>query len=354
MIELLSVFATFAVGGPQVRYAAIANRFADRFRHAIVAMDADTRARERLSPEVEARFPEIAAEKGRTLANRRRFRRFIGDTKPDLLITHNWGSVEWAMANWPHAVRHLHIEDGFGPEERDSQIPRRVLMRRFVLSRSTIVVPSRTLQRIATDVWRLPSGHIRYIPNGIDLSRFGRTPDRPNAPPVIGTVAALRPEKNLGRLIRAFAAVRANTECRLVIVGDGTQRPALEEIAAQSGAGAHVHFTGHVGDPAPALAGFDIFALSSDTEQMPISVIEAMAAGLPLAATNVGDVASMLADANRPFVTELTEPALAGAITTLLRDPALRRDIGAQNRAKAERDYDQETMFQAYAALFGG
>lgn len=352
MIDLLSVFATFAVGGPQVRYASIANRFADRFHHAIVAMDGDTRARERLSANVDARFPEIAVQKGRTLANRQRFRRFIGDTKPDLLITHNWGSIEWAMANWPRVARHLHIEDGFGPEERERQLPRRVLTRRLVLARSAVIVPSRVLQRIATDVWHLPAAHVRYIPNGIDLSRFVGTHNRPNAMPVIGTVAALRPEKNLGRLIRSFAAVRADTDARLVIVGDGPQRAALEEIAAQSSVGAHVHFTGHMADPAPALAGFDIFALSSDTEQMPISVIEAMAASLPLATTDVGDVARMLADANRPFVTALNEAALAGAITALLRNPALRLDIGAKNRAKAEQDYDQEAMFQAYAALF--
>ena len=352
MIEILSVFATFAVGGPQVRYAAIANRFPDRFRHVIVAMDADTRARERFSADVDARFPEIAVRKGRTLANRRRFRRYMEDTKPDLLITHNWGSIEWAMANWPRVVRHIHIEDGFGPEERDRQLPRRALMRRLVLSRGLVVVPSRTLQRIATDVWRLPARRVHYIPNGIDLSRFANMRERPNTAPVIGTVAALRPEKNLARLIRAFAAVRADTEARLIIVGEGPERVRLEATAAQSGVGAHVHFTGHMLDPAPALAGFDIFALSSDTEQMPISVIEAMAAGLPVATTDVGDVASMLADSNRPCVTALDEHALAGAIRRLLDAPALRHDIGAQNRAKAERDYDQETMFQSYAALF--
>lgn len=352
MIQLLSVFATFAVGGPQVRYAAIANRFPDRFRHSIVAMDADTRARERLSANVDARFPEIAHQKGRTLANRRRFRRFIADTKPDVLITHNWGSIEWAMANWPRVMPHIHIEDGFGPEERSLQLPRRVLMRRFLLGHTTVVVPSRALQRIATEVWRLPVERVRTVPNGIDLSRFSAPRDKPNRPPIIGTVAALRPEKNLGRLIRAFAAVRAETQARLVIVGDGSERTALEAIATQAGTSADVHFAGHMADPAPAFADFDIFALSSDTEQMPISLIEAMAAGLPVAATDVGDVASMLADANRPFVTAVDEQAFAGAVNGLLRDPALRQSVGAQNRAKAERDYDQETMFQEYATLF--
>ncbi len=354
MTELLSVFATFAVGGPQVRYAAIANRFPDHFRHTIVAMDADTQARQRLSPEVDARFPELVVTKGRMLANRRRFRRFLCDARPDLLITHNWGAIEWAMANWPRVVRHVHIEDGFGPEERERQIPRRVLTRRLLLSRSLVVVPSRTLRRIATEVWRLPPARVRYIPNGIDLGRFPPRDRALHDAPVVGTVAALRSEKNLSRLIRAFAAVRGDTGARLVIVGDGPDRPALEAAAIKAGVGQHVRFTGHMADPLPALAGFDLFALSSDTEQMPISVIEAMAAALPLVATDVGDVRSMLAEANAPFVTVAEDQAFAAALATLLRDPARRAEIGARNHAKAIRDFDQETMFGEYAdALYG-
>lgn len=352
MTSLLSVFATFAVGGPQVRYAAVANRFPNRFRHTIVAMDADTQARQRLSPAVDVRFPELAVTKASTLANRRRFRRFLGDTRPDLLITHNWGSIEWAMANWPRVVRHIHIEDGFGPEEWAHQIPRRVLARRLLLSRSLVVVPSRTLQRIATDVWHLPPARVRYIPNGIDLARFTASCHAPDTAPVIGTVAALRAEKNLSRLIRAFAAVRGETGARLVIVGDGPDRPALESMAAQTGVAEHVRFTGHMADPAPALAGFDIFALSSDTEQMPISVIEAMAAGLPLVATNVGDVHRMVADANTPFVTAVDDQAFAAALATLLRDGARRMEIGARNRDKAVQEFDQEIMFRQYAEVF--
>ena len=96
-----------------------------------------------------------------------------------------------------------------------------------------------------------------------------------------------------------------------------------------------------------------MFALSSDTEQMPMSVLEAMAAGLPVAATDVGDVAAMLAEDNRPFVTPPDDAALAGAMATLLDRPALGKSIGAANRARAAREFDEATMVRAYAALFG-
>src|SRR5580658_2961921 len=152
---VLSVFATFAVGGPQVRFAALANRYGARYRHLIVAMDDNYACRERLSPTLDVHFPSVPIRKGATLANLRTFRRFLRTQKPDVLVTNNWGSIEWAMANLPALVRHVHIEDGFGPEERDRQIRRRVLTRRLVLRWSAVALPSQTLTRIATDIWRL-------------------------------------------------------------------------------------------------------------------------------------------------------------------------------------------------------
>lgn len=351
---ILSVFPGFGIGGAQVRYAAIANRFGPRFRHAIIALDGRTDCAERLAPGLDLSFPTVAVEKGAMLANRAAFRRLLRALRPDVLVTHNWGSIEWALANLPPLVRHVHIEDGFGPEERERQLPRRAWTRRLVLRRATVVLPSRTLERIATGIWRLPAVRVRYQPNGIDLARFApaRTAVR-EGPPVIGTVAALRAEKNLGRLIEAVAALPPELPAQLVIVGDGPERPALEARAAALGVGGRVRFAGYAADPAPFYAGFDLFALSSDTEQMPISVLEAMAAGLPLAATDVGDVRDMLSAENAPHVVARDVAALGGALVALLRaGPAVRAAIGAANRAKAERDYDQEAMFQAYAALF--
>jgi glycosyltransferase involved in cell wall biosynthesis len=154
--------------------------------------------------------------------------------------------------------------------------------------------------RIATDDWRLRPDVIRHVPNGIDLARFAVPPSRGAEAPVIGAVAALRPEKNLQRLLRAFAQVLPRHPARLVIVGDGADRMCLQALSTELGIADNVAFTGQR-DDAPALyAGFDLFALSSDTEQMPLSVMEAMASGLPVAATDVGDVAGMVAAENVP------------------------------------------------------
>ncbi len=348
---LLHVFSTFAVGGPQMRFAAIANQCGDRLRHAVVAMDGVLAARERLDPGLGVTFPPVLVGKGDLAGNLRRFAAVLGTLRPDLLVTYNWGSIEWAMANVLMRRRHVHIEDGFGPEERSRQLPRRVLTRRLVLRRTAVVLPSRTLFGIARDVWRLPERRLRYIPNGIDLARFTPAPPgAPGAPPVIGTVAALRAEKNLARLLAALAQLPA---ARLVIVGDGPERGRLAAQAAALGIAGRVTFAGAQADPAAAYRGFDLFALSSDTEQMPLSVLEAMASGLAVAATDVGDVAAMLAAANRPFVVAQDAGALAAALAALLADPARRAAIGAANRARAEAEFDAARMLAAYAELFG-
>jgi glycosyltransferase involved in cell wall biosynthesis len=361
---VLHVFSTFSVGGPQVRTAALINRFGSRFRHLVVAMDGNYACRERIDAGIEIAYPELAFRKGETWWNVRQFRGFLRQARPHVLVTSNWGTIEWAMANVPRLVRHVHMEDGFGPEERETQIPRRVWTRRLALRRSCVVVPSRVLQRIATEIWRLPKQRIRYVPNGVDLSRFtsGRgLPDgasvadeRPGEGPVIGTVAALRAEKNLTRLLHAFRQVLQATPARLVIVGDGPERSALEAVARQLGIADQVHFTGHMVATQLAYAEFSLFALSSDTEQMPLSVLEAMAAGLPVAATDVGDVSLMVAPENAACVVAKDETALAGAMLTLLQDPELRGRIGAANRAKAIREFDQQSMFATYAALYQG
>ncbi len=353
---LLHVFPTFAVGGAQVRFAALANHFGTAYRHIVVALDGNTACCERLRPELDLHCPPVSAPKGAMFANTCRFRSLLRGWRPDVLVTCNWGAIEWAMANIPRIARHIHIEDGFGPEERNTQLRRRVLIRRLVLARSTVVLPSRTLVRIATEVWRLDPRRVRYVPNGIDLSRF-TTPGserRSNVVPVIGTVAALRVEKNLTRLLRAFRQVLDQMPAELVIVGDGPERAALQRLAAELGLAASVRFVGHVDAPARFYADFDLFALSSDTEQMPLTVIEAMAAGLPIAATDVGDVRSMVAAENQACVTPLDAAPLADAILRLLRAPDWRASLGAANRAKAAAEFDQTTMFQAYGALFDG
>ncbi|CAK0774708.1 Glycosyltransferase [Azospirillaceae bacterium] len=363
MPVLLHVYPTFNVGGSQMRFATLANQFGRAYRHIIVVMDGQTEALTRLDPSLDVEVRSTSAIKGRTWNNLKIFRAILSEIRPDVLVTSNWGSIEWAMANFDGRTPHLHMEDGFGPEEAVRQLPRRVWTRRLTLRRSITLLPSLTLYRLARDVWRLPERRLLYAPNGVDCARFGRGPDpafaasvgvMEDGAPIIGTVAALRAEKNLFRLLDAFALVVAHRPARLVIVGDGAERADLVARSTELGVSDRVIFTGACSTPERLLPSFAVFALSSDTEQMPLSVLEAMAAGLPLASTAVGDVPSMAADDNRPFIVEKNARALATAISALLDDPTRARAIGAANAERARAVFDQQKMFDTYHSLFNG
>ena len=355
---LLSIFPSFDVGGAQSRFATLANHFGSEWRHAIVSMNGVTSARERLNSDVEVVFPEFDSRKGDLVGNLARFRSVIDSLAPTTMLTHNFGSIEWALAGRFGSFRHVHVEDGFGPEERTTQLRRRVWLRRVALRGRSIVLPSKTLLDIATRRWRFKPDRLHYIPNGIDVARFATSgtsldwpSDNGSSGPIIGTVAALRPEKNVGRLIRAFSIVAAKIEARLLIIGDGPQRSELEALTRDLGLLERVRFAGHVATPDDLIKAFDIFAISSDTEQMPISLLEAMAAGKPTAATDVGDISQMLPPNGRAFVVPCDDSKLAEALLTLVGSPALRQELGRAAQLKSIAEFDQAEMFRKWSAI---
>jgi len=216
------------------------------------------------------------------------------------------------------------------------------------------------LAKIASDVWKQPEQKIHRIPNGIDVKRFEKKPQRGALPGfvkregevVVGTVAGLRAIKNLPRLVRACAAAGDNV--RLVIVGEGPEREKILAEARRVGLGDRLLMPGFLADPARYVGLFDIFALSSDSEQFPISLIEAMAAGLPVTATDVGDIRSMVAQANQGFIKPLgDEDRFFESLTTLVQHQQLREDLGMQNRLKAQAEYNESKMLGRYALLYG-
>jgi L-malate glycosyltransferase len=224
-----------------------------------------------------------------------------------------------------------------------------------------VVVPSRTLETMARTSWHVPVERLRHIPNGIDVAPYAR-PAEPDGLPglrrlpgelVVGAAAALYRVKNLERLVRAFATAPNRHVARLVIVGDGPQRGALIEEIVRHELEASTLLTGQLDQPHRYLRHFDIFAISSDTEQMPLSVVEAMAAGLPVIGTDVGDIRQMVSEPNRDFIVDRSnEAALAAKLDALLRDGQLRTRLGRANRAKAQAEFAFERMAESYASLY--
>lgn len=352
-MKIMHIFPSFGLGGQQVRLAALVRGFGGAIEHEIVSLDDDLSAAALLQREIP--MSVLPLHKGRRVdfGNLARLSEKLRASGAKLLCTYNFGSIEAAIANqFGPRLPHVHHEDGFGPDESpDRQKLRRILLRRFALRRAIIVAPSTTLAEVARKVWRTPAARLVQIANGVDLHRFQPPRGRDETSLVIGSVGAFRAEKNYARLIRAVAG--ANVEATLELVGDGPERQSLEAAAQAAGLRDRVIFPGRTTAPEQAYARFDIFALSSDTEQAPLSLVEAMASGLPVVATDVGDVMAMVSPLNRPFIVDRRdEKGLAASIAALCGAPDLRGAIGAANRKRAEEALDETEMIARYRDLY--
>ena len=363
--HILHLHSTFDLGGKEARAVRLMNAFGDRARHTIVssvpeAYGAAARIEKGIRYEIAQAPPPLTGRPSvaRYEAIARYMRRF------DLVLTYNWGAIDGVMARrvfGKAAPPLVHHEDGFNEDEAGGLKRERNLYRRLALGAAhALAVPSMTLERIAIETWKQPRDRVHRIANGIATALYAKPPRAGSIPGftrkpreiVIGTVAGLRAVKDLPLLVRAAAGVSART--RLVIVGDGPEREAIEQAALAMGIDDRLVMPGFLDRPYEFIGHFDLLALSSRSEQFPISVIEAMAAGRPIVASAVGDVPLMVAPENQRFITHGSEVALRDALQTLADDADLRRTIGQANRARAAADYDESVMIARYAALYEG
>ena len=366
--RILHLHSAFDLGGKEARACKLMNHFGDAASHVILSAVPDAMgARAAIDASVAVEFPGDAAPAlhgkpapGRYFSLARTMQGF------DLVLSYNWGSMDGVMAHrllspfipLPPLIHH---EDGFNEDEAVRLNWKRNAFRRHALKGAhALVVPSVTLEEIARVVWKQPADKLHRIANGIDIGRYQKPPQPGSFPGlekrkreiVVGTIAGLRAVKNLPRLVRAVAA--AGPHVRLAIAGEGPERGVIMAEAARLGITERLIMPGFLTDPASYVGHFDIFALSSDSEQYPISLVEAMAAGLPAVCTDVGDVRQMVSAENRRFVIGKTdEAAFAAAIAALASDADLRANIGSANAALAAADYGEEHMFARYAGLYG-
>ncbi|UZW53641.1 glycosyltransferase family 4 protein [Sphingobium sp. JS3065] len=360
--RLLHVHGSFSLGGKEARAVRLMNLWGDRVRHSIVSAAPHLMsARDAIDPATPADFPDPPPLTGKPSLKRfKAIAQFLSGY--DLILSYNWGAMDAVMAHRIHAKSLdlpplIHHEDGFNADEATGLKPQRNLYRRLALQRAhALVVPSIRLDAVARQVWRQPAARVHLIRNGIDTARYAQPPapdaiaalHRTPSKLVVGTLAGLRAVKNIPRLVRAVAPHRDRLQ--LAVVGEGPERDAI--LVEANAHGVDICMAGFLSEPWRFIGLFDIFALSSDSEQFPVSLIEAMAAGLPIAAMDVGDVAHMVAPENGPFVVS-DEAGLAAAIGVLARDPALRQRLGEANRHRAQRDFTESAMVDAYATLYG-
>jgi L-malate glycosyltransferase len=354
-IHILHIFSTFNVGGTEVRSCDIMNNLGIECKHTIRIIKDGEAAKQLLKDTtdftlVKDIFPTQLL-KAINIAHRE-----INKLTPDLIITYSWGAIEWVIANALFNHKPLiHAEDGFTDETPDRQKFSRLLFRRlFFRFASKVVVPALVLKKVSINKWFIPPNKVEYIPNGVDILRFKhREHNKQSGTVILGIIGTLYPVKNHSRLLNILSRIPAETSIQLWIIGSGPDMEMLKDTGEKLGITARLHFMGLRKDTEILLQQIDIFCLSSNHEQMPLTVLEAMASGLPVISTDVGDVKEMVSMENKPFVTPVDKDDLyLENLKTLITDADLRKQIGSANRLKCCEVYDNKLMYRRYEDLF--
>ena len=208
-----------------------------------------------------------------------------------------------------------------------------------------------------------PRQRIAIIHNGVEPGPLPTPADRrsarrklwiPEDAFVIGTIARLDPVKNLTSLIEAFATVRAQSpRSMLVVVGDGGEREMLESFAHDVGVDGAVRFLGARADARRILPAFDVYANSSVSEGVSLTILEAMAAGLPVVATKVGGTSEVIENGATGVLVPARYPArLADALLALSWSGEYRRGLGSAARRSVEVRFALDNMVERYAVVY--
>ena len=355
-------------GGIETLMVDMINRMpADRYRHAIICLTKYTDFIDRITrPGVEV----IALHKppGLGLGIHARLFKLLRKMNPAVLHTYNFTTVEYAatalLAGVP--VR-IHAEHGRDASDPQGLNPKHNLLRRLLSPIVDCFVPvSLDLQRWLRTVVRIPDDKNLLINNGVDTARYAPAAQAPlpeGCPDwqdcfVIGTVGRIQDVKDHATLVAAFAALRERLpsqrdRLRLAIIGEGPLRPALAEQIERAGMKDAVWLPGARNDIAAVMRHFDVFALSSIAEGTPVTLLEAMACGIPVVSTGVGGIPDLVPDRVAGLLVPARDPgALAGALAEYAADPSLAQRHGAAARQRIEQRYSIDAMVAAYTDLY--
>lgn len=282
--------------------------------------------------------------------------------RPDVVHTHAWGTLLEGLlaARLARVPIVIHGEHG----TLQLRAHQRWLQRLGWSSADRVLaVSSRLAERMARET-QFPLDKIQTIRNGVDLSRFGvasrdearRTLGLAPDTLVIGTAGRLVPVKDHRNLLEAIARLRTRgLNVHLLLAGEGPLRSDLEQTVAALGLQTDVRFLGHCPQIERVFAALDIFALSSSSEGLSNTILEAMASGLPVVATNVGGADELVDEGRTGLLVPARSPdALAAALARLATDAPLRLAMGAAARRRSEADFDLPAVVRRYEALYLG
>ena len=287
--------------------------------------------------------------------------------RPHIIHTHMAkagfvGRIAGALTGTPAIIHTYHgsvFHDYFGEKESAFYL---AIERGLARLTTRIVAISERQRAELIDLKVAPAGKIMHIPLGLDLDRFLATHDRGLArtvlsiPPdakCVALVARLVPIKDVATFLRAIARLRESMpDVVALVVGDGEDRAALERFAGELGIASACRFLGWRGDVETVYVAADVVALTSLNEGMPVSIIEAMAAGRAVVATAVGGVPDVVILGTGVLVPPRDVDRLAGELHALLRDDARRAELGKRARAAAYPRFGAERLVSDIERLY--
>jgi len=339
-----------------------------QFRHAIICLTDYTSFSEKITqPEVD--IYALHKPPGLALALHLTLWKLFRKLRPAILHTYNLATIEYAAtARLAGVPAVLHAEHGRDMADMNGTNARHNLLRKHLaLFIDRYVTVSKDLQQWLIQVVGIPVHKQQLIINGVDTDRFA--PDRPasagaESSPwsaqhvVIGTVGQIRNIKNHAGLIRTFGLILQQypayrNTLRLTIVGDGSLLPDLKQQVIEAGLLELVWLPGARSDIAQIMAGFAVFTLPSLAEGTPVALLEAMACGLPVVASQVGGIPEVITDGvNGTLVAAGDEAALAAAIMHYVSNPELAAAQGSAARTRVVEAYSQTHMIETYIRLY--
>ncbi len=215
---------------------------------------------------------------------------------------------------------------------------------------------SRSVSQYLLREARIPAVDVSVVPNGIDLGSIeaGRRGAAATGEFLVGTVGSLNPRKGHADLLTAMAeVVRHSPGARVMIIGEGSERPALEALAARLGVADRVSLPGFRSDVAQWLPRFDLYVQPSRSEPFGISILEAMAARRAVVATSVGGIPDIVVEGETGLLVPPSDPeALGRAILRVAEDPARAREMGERGRQRVEEQFTIGTVVRNYERLY--
>lgn len=274
-----------------------------------------------------------------------------------VLHCHHYSPFVYAWLAWLRlpSVRIVFTEHG---RLSDAPPSRKRLIANQVLSRGphqVFTVSAELKEHIVAEGF--PATKVGVIYNGIDIGPLPSANDRrrvraslalPDDVFVVGTVARLDPVKNLDVLVEAVASLNGRRPATLLVIGDGETRTRLESAADRAGAAGAIRFLGHRDDARDLLAGCDAYANSSISEGVSLTILEAMAAGLPVVATRVGGTPEVVDETCARLVPSRNPDAMTAALAELADAPDLRRALGRGGRMRVETRFALDRMVREY------